>query len=532
MSASSVPETPGDTWKSDLLAGFLVFLLALPLSLGIAMASGFPPIAGVLTAIVGGVLVTWLGSAPLTIKGPAAGLIVITLGAVTELGGDDVALGYRRALAVGVLAAGVQVVMALAKAGKLGDFFPSNVVHGMLAAIGVIIVSKQIHITMGVNPHGKEPLELLAEVPESIFNANPEVFLIGALALLILFVMPHLPGRLKKIPAPLVVLALAIPLELYFHFGTEHEYQFNGEVYRVGPTFLVQLPGNVLDALTLPDFSQVFSPVSLKYVVMYALVGSVESLLSVKAVDQLDPAKRESDLNKDLLATGIGNLVCALIGGLPMISEIVRSSANINAGAKSRLANFFHGMFLLIFVVALPFVLTQIPLAALAGMLVYTGFRLASPREFSHMYKLGRDQLTIFLTTFVVTLATDLLIGVAVGIVVKLVMHLFNGAPAKNLFKADIVTRDVDDKTRRLEIRGAAVFSNFLGIKKHLEKAREEGKALILDLSEARLVDHTVLEKLHYLINEGRAIKLEGLEHHRRLSDHSLATRRQQRSAS
>ena len=532
MSESSAPDASRSTWQSDLLAGFLVFLLALPLSLGIAMASGFPPIAGVLTAIIGGVVVTWLGSAPLTIKGPAAGLLVITVGAVTELGGDDPVLGYRRALAVGVLAAGVQVVMALAKAGKLGDFFPSNVVHGMLAAIGVIIVSKQIHITMGVHPHGKEPLELLTEIPHSVANANPEVFLIGGLALLILFVMPLLPGRLKKIPAPLVVLALAIPLELYFHFGTEHEYEFAGKLYRVGPTFLVQLPGNILDAVTLPDFSQVFSGTSLKYVVMYALVGSVESLLSVKAVDQLDPAKRESDLNRDLLATGIGNLICAMIGGLPMISEIVRSSANINAGAKSRMANFFHGAFLLLFVVALPFVLTQIPLAALAGMLVYTGLRLASPREFKHMYEIGRDQLIIFLTTFGVTLATDLLIGVGVGILVKLGMHLLNGAPARNLFKAEVEVEDIDGETRRLKVRGAAVFSNFLGLKKYLEAAREEGKKLILDLSDARLVDHTVLEKLHYLINEGRPIELQGLDRHRQLSDHSLATRRQERAAS
>ncbi|HHH27703.1 MAG TPA: SulP family inorganic anion transporter [Polyangiaceae bacterium] len=517
------PKRVERSWKKDLLSGFLVFLIALPLSLGIAMASGFPPIAGVLTAIVGGMVVSFLGSAPLTIKGPAAGLIVITFGAVSELGGGDPILGYRRALAVGVAAAVLQVIMALLKAGKLGDMFPSSVVHGMLAAIGVIIVAKQIHLVMGVSPEAGEAFELLAEVPHSLARYEPEIFAIGLLSLIILIGTPLIPWKhAKKIPAPLLVLLTAVPLALIFDLGHRHHYLFLGEDHVVGPEFLVHLPGNILNAIVFPDFSQLATMASVKYIVMYSLVGTVESLLSVKAVDALDPNHYESDLNKDLLATGIGNLLVSLIGGLPMISEIVRSSANISAGAQSRLSNFFHGAFLLFFVAALPFVLQQIPLAALAAMLVYTGLRLGSPTEFVKTYRIGSEQLLIFVTTFVVTLATDLLIGVGTGIVLKVLIHLRNGAPLRSLFSADI-EEEIEGDTMILRVKGAAIFTNYLGLRARLDRARDKDQKVIIDFSNARLIDHTVREKIEHLVGEGRPITLEGLSEHTKLSEHDLS---------
>ncbi len=526
MSDKNAPTSTERSWKKDLLSGFLVFLIALPLSLGIAMASGFPPIAGVLTAIVGGMVVSFLGSAPLTIKGPAAGLIVITFGAVQDLGGGDPVLGYRRALAVGVVAAALQIVMALVKAGKLGDLFPSSVVHGMLAAIGVIIVSKQIHLVMGVTPEAGETFELLAAVPESLTHMEPEIFAIGILSLGILIGVPLLPWkRAKKIPAPLLVLLTAIPLALYFELGQEHHYFFMGEDHEVGPQFLVHLPGNLLSALVFPDFSAIATFASLKYVVMYSMVGTIESLLSVKAVDALDPAHHESDLNKDLFATGVGNLAVALIGGLPMISEIVRSSANISSGAQSRWSNFFHGSFLLFFVAALPFVLQQIPLAALAAMLVYTGLRLGSPTEFVKTYRIGSEQLLIFVTTFVVTLATDLLVGVAVGVVLKVLVHIKNGAPVRSLFSADI-EEEIEGGTMFLRVKGSAIFTNYLGLRARLDRAKERGLKVIIDFSNARLIDHTVREKIEHLVGEGRPIVMEGLDAHEKLSSHALAAMR------
>ena len=410
-------------------SGFLVFLIALPLCLGIASASGFPPVAGVLTAIVGGLISSWMGSAPLTIKGPAAGLIVIALGAVTELGMGDPLLGYQRALAVGVVASVIQVIFAVSRAGVFATIMPPAVVHGMLAAIGVIIIAKQAPVALGAVSHGGEPLEMLAHIPGYIMGANPVVAAVGALALGVLITL-NFASRfplIKKIPAPLVVLILTVPLAAAYHFSEAHEYTMFGGVHSIGPKNLVQLPGSLISAVTFPDFSMILSPVSIKYVVMFALVGSVESLLSVLAVDAMDPAKRASDLDKDLLAVGIGNLIVSTIGGLPMISEIVRSKANMDAGATSKLSNFFHGLFLLLFVALLPGLLQMIPMAALAAMLLFTGYRLASPRSFRHMWRMGWGHFAPFVVTFALTLGVDLLVGVAAGVVVSVGLRLARG---------------------------------------------------------------------------------------------------------
>ncbi|WNG34982.1 SulP family inorganic anion transporter [Archangium violaceum] len=518
-------------WKSDIVSGFLVFLIALPLCLGIAMASGFPPVAGILTAVIGGIVSSWLGSARLTIKGPAAGLIVIALGAVTELGGGDVQVGYRRALATLVVAAVIQILFAVLRTGALGDFFPSSVVHGMLAAIGVIICSKQVHTMLGVTPTAKEPLPLLAEIPHSVAKLNPEIALIGVVSLIILFGHSALAKKvtlLKRVPAPLLVLLFAVPMGLYFDLDHEHTFTFSRDVFTVGPKYLVNLPGNLLSAITFPDFSAIFSSTSIKYIVMFALVGSIESLLSAKAVDMLDPEKRRSNLDKDLFATGTGNLIAGLLGGLPMISEIVRSSANISYGAKSRLSNFFHGLFLLLFVAFAPMLIHRIPLAALAAMLIFTGVRLASPSEFVKTFRIGAEQLLIFTFTLGVTLATDLLVGVAAGIVLKVVVHLINRAPLAGLFRLDFEEHEADDRVV-LRVRNAAIFTNYLKLKKQLAR-HSEAQHVEVDLTHARLVDHTVMERLHELegefSREGRRLHIRGLEQHRSLSPHPLSARK------
>jgi len=250
---------------ADLRAGFLVFLIALPLCLGIAMASGFPPIAGVMTAIIGGVVVTFLGSARLTIKGPAAGLIVIALGAVQELGGGDPTAGYRRALAVGAVAAGVQIALALLNAASFGVAMSPSVVHGMLAAIGVIIISKQAHTLVGVAPTAKEPLQLLMEIPHSIAHANPEILFLGGVSLLILFGLPLIRSRWAKVlPAPIIVLLFAVPVSLWLDLDHSHSYAFLSHQFDIGPKFLVQLPGSLLQAVTFPDFSMVFMDLAIK----------------------------------------------------------------------------------------------------------------------------------------------------------------------------------------------------------------------------------------------------------------------------
>lgn len=513
---------------ADLKAGFLVFLIALPLCLGIAMASGFPPIAGVLTAIIGGMLVSFLGSARLTIKGPAAGLIVIAIGAVQELGQGDPWLGYRRALAVGVVAACVQIVLALFRAATIGVAMSPSVVHGMLAAIGVIIISKQAHVLVGVAPEAKEPLQLLAEVPQSIAHANPEILLLGGLSLLILFGWPLIRKQwAKALPAPIVVLAVTVPLSLWLDLDHSHAYQFLSHQFHVGPEFLVTLPGSIADAIVFPDFSVVFSGASVKYIVMFALVGTIESTLSVIAVDLMDPQKRPSNLNRDLLALSVGNLVSAFAGGLPMISEIVRSKANVDAGAQSRWANFFHGAFLLGFVALAPGLLSEIPLAALAAMLVYTGAKLASPRELVHINQIGPDQLLLFLTTLLVTLATDLLVGVAAGLVLKLILHRVRGATFRQLFRTQVERSD-DGVELRLTLHGAAAFTSLLSVRKHLANLDPRFTRVVIDVRDVAIVDHTFLSRVEELSTEWKNAKLQfvGIEALMPLSAHPHSTRR------
>lgn len=524
---ASNPRFSGFDLKADITSGFLVFLIALPLSLGIAMASGFPPIAGVMTAMIGGILGSLVGSARLTIKGPAAGLIVIVIGAVTELGAGDMEVGYHRAIAVGVVAGAIQIGLALARLGFVGALMPPAVVHGMLAAIGVIIISKQAHVLMGVTPVAKGPLPLLAEIPESLGRLNPEVFLIGALALLILFGMPRLGIKaLKKVPAPLLVLLMSVPLGMYYHFEISHSYEFVGHMYEVGPKLLVQLPANLAAAVAMPDFSVITSGTSIKYIIMFTLVGSVESVLSATAVDSLDPAKRASNLDRDLLAIGIGNTLAAAIGGLPMISEIVRSKANIDAGATSPFSNFFHGIFLLVFVALLPGVLQRIPLAALAAMLVFTGTRLASPNEFKHAWKVGPDQLFVFCSTLLVTLATDLLIGVGVGLVLEVAVHVMHGARLGQLFRAEF--QEVrEGETLELYVKGCAAFTNLRGLAKRLDALDDSVTRVVIDFGGAQLVDHTVQERLRRIADEwpNRTLAMRGLEAHQAASTHSCAAR-------
>jgi MFS superfamily sulfate permease-like transporter len=525
--------------RYDLLSGFLVFLIALPLCLGISLASGYPAIAGIFTAIIGGLMAPLLSNSELTIKGPAAGLIVIAIGCITEFkelnGGDD-NLAYHLALGVGVAAGVCQILFGLFRTGILGEFFPTSAVHGMLAAIGIIIASKQIHTVLGVTPKAKTPFPLIAEIPHSIREMNPEIALIGFVSLFILFGLLFIKNKwIKMIPGPMLVLLVAVPLEMYFDLEDAHVYEFAHHTYNIGPQFLVNLPANMFSAITRPDFSGLATMVGLKYVVMFALVGTLESLLSAKAIDLLDPWQRKTNLNRDILAIGAANTLAAFIGGLPMISEIVRSKANIDNGGRTRFANMFHGLFLLTFVALVPGLIHRIPLAALGAMLVYTGFRLASPKEFWHMYKIGREQLIVFTVTVVATLATGLLEGIAIGIATKFAIHLINGVPLRSLFTQPVVVEEIDDRTVGVAVTDAAVFSSWIPFKIRLEKL-DASKNIELDLSRAQLVDHTVMEKLHDLQRDferqQRKLVLKGLDRHRPLSDHPLAARKQVKGAS
>lgn len=506
-------------WKSDAMSGFLVFLLALPLSLGIAKASEFPASMGVLTAMVGGLFVAFFAGSPLTIKGPAAGLITVCAGAVIDFGGG--VEGWHMACGAIVVMAGIQFLLGVLKVGSLSDFFPHSAVHGMLAAIGILIFAKQFPVLLGVDSSltkGLTPIELYTHIPQFIAHANPTIAVLGILCLVIIFTLPMIKvSWIRKVPAPMVVLLVAIPLGMYDHLKTEN------------PNALVKI-GNFWDVISInASFSAIDTFIFWKYVFMFLFVNSLESLLTVKAIDGLDPFKRKSDYNKDLRGLSLGNGLSALLGGLPMISEVARSSANVNFGGRTRWSNFFHGLFLFVAMLLLIPVIEMIPNAALAAMLISVAYRLASPKEFIGTYKIGPEQLVIFLVTIIVTVAEDLLLGVAAGIAVKFIFHIINGAPLGSLFNAKYLLTE-NEEGYVVRVKGSATFSNFLGYKK-LMSTFKPGKQILFNFSEAKLVDHSFMEQLHHFEEDyehatGGKVTWNGLEKFSPYSNHPLAARR------
>jgi MFS superfamily sulfate permease-like transporter len=517
-------------WKDDLLSGFMVSLIALPLCLGIALASGVPPMAGLIAAIVGGLFMSRITGSNVTISGPAAGLIVVTLGAVDSLGNGDPLAGYKYALAAIVVAGVIQTIFGMLKVGKLGDFFPSAAVHGMLAAIGVIIIVKQLFVALGTEPSkgGHGLFDVMGQIPDAILNMNPEIALIAMTSFFILAVHPHIKFKLiRMIPAPMWVVVFAIPFSHLFDLFHEHQYNLVGRSYELGPKYLVHLPESFIEGIVFPDFGMSMTGVFWIAVISICLVSSIESLLSATAVDTLDPYKRKSDLNRDLAAMGGGSSLSGLIGGLPMISEIVRSSANITNGAKTQWANFFHGGFLLVFLLFGKPIIEQIPLAALAAMLIHVGFKLAAPSEFKHVWEIGKAQLLIFSITLITVLATDLIIGIAAGILTKLFIHIIYGAPLKYLFRTKF---DYEENEREgiIHIEYAAIFSNYLSLKSEIEKHANK-QHLILDFQKVNLLDHSFREHIHDLQNdwdkEGRHLEFINKEHLIAVSKHPLAAK-------
>lgn len=505
--------------SNDSISGFIVFLLALPLSLGIAKASEFPPLMGLITAIIGGIVVSFISGSPLTIKGPAAGLIVIVVGAVNEFGGGE--LGWHLALGAMVVASVIQILFGVFKLGKLVDFFPLSAVHGMLAAIGIIIIIKQIPVLLDIDPiltKGKSIIELFTLLPSFLQHLDPKASLIGVISLWIMISwnQSNIP-YLSKIPAPLVVLLIAVPAEIMLDF--QH----------TEPTYALVHIGNLIDNIHLNVSFEGIKHIGIfsKYVIMFALVGTLESLLTVKAIDMMDPYKRKSNPNKDLIAVGIGNTIAAFLGGLPMISEVARSSANVNNGAKTRWANFFHGLFILIFVLLATKWIELIPNTALAAMLITVGIKLAHPREFIHIFKIGKEQLAIFIVTIIFTLVEDLLIGIAAGMLLKVIFHLYHGAPLKSIFKAPAIV-SFNENEYILEIEESAIFTNFLGIKSRLEAIPKNMK-VTLDFSKTKVIDHTVMDNINLFktkyTEEGGSVEIIGLEKHRSLSSHPLSTK-------
>lgn len=483
------------TLAKDIPAGLVVFLVALPLCLGISLASGAPLLSGVITGIVGGVLVSWLSGSQLSVSGPAAGLTAIIVAALSTLG------SFEAVLTATVLAGILQLVLGFAKAGIIGMYFPSSVIRGMLAAIGLILILKQIPHFLGADSDYFEDLNFLQFNGENTFSAigsawrsiQPGSAIIGAVSLLILLAWDSkLVRRLsfvRMVPGALVVVLLSILMNKVIGI-TAPSLQVQFE-------HLVKLPtinsfGDLVNELTFPDWS--FLTKGSTYVVAFTIgiVASLETLLSVEAVDKLDPHKRHTPQNRELLAQGTGNIISGLIGGLPLTAVIVRSSANIGAGGQTKVSAFFHGLLLLASLLFLAGFLNQIPLSALAAVLLMVGYKLTKPALYSSQWRLGWPQFLPFVVTVVAILFTDLLKGVCIGLAVGIFYIL-----KANLESAYFFHREPSQEPNTLHIKLSehVSFLNKASIVTTLDKIAP-GTHVILDGSESEYIDYDVLEAI------------------------------------
>lgn len=498
-----------ENWKNDLIAAVSVALIALPLSLGIALAAGAPAMSGIFSAIVGGIVTTFYRGGHISVNGPAKGVIgVILLGIVLMDDGTGQAFNY--VLAAVVISGAIQMLLGILKLGRLADIFHSTVIHGILAAIGIIIIAKQIHVAMGTNSDSPSIIQNLIDAVVFLPDANPFVLVIALAGLFLLIFHSKTNYRFFHLfPAPMWVIALSIPFVYVFNFFEQQTLPFFGKSFEVGPQLLLDIPDTITDSIMHPNFSKINTIEFWTTVFSILIITSIESLAIAKAVDKIDPYKRKTDLNKDLTGIGISTVAAGLIGGLPIIAVIIRSTVNIHNGAKTKWSNMYQGLLLLVFIVVLSPIMRQVPLCAFAILLVYTGFKLASPAVFKQAYKQGTEQLIFFVGTMILTLYTNLLVGLLGGLSLTLITHMLLARVSvsqffKMVYKSRTKLIQRPDGSFDLKIRGIA---NFLGILKidTLVAQIPSGADVNIDLSETRLVGITYMDFLVEFLKTQRA---------------------------
>ena len=519
--------------RSNVFAGFVVSLIAMPLALGLAIASGFPPIAGIIASVVGGVMVAVLGGSYVTITGPGNGLVVVLLGAVTVLGEGDMQAGYLYALAAVILSGVLLLLFGFLRFGSLSDFFPATAIQGMLSAIGITILLKQLYVMFGDLETKGAAFELLLGVPkliQSLFTDGSTgqwyAAGIGVVSLLIMVFYSKIRNRFfHLVPAPMWVVLLALGFDAYFSLV--------GGGNPISKSLLISLPENLLGGVPTPNFSKLNQPAFWGVVISITLISSIESLLSIKAVDKLDPQKRRSNTNKDMKALGLATIVSGFLGGMNVVTVIARSSVNVNNQASNRSANFFHAAFLFVMVLVFQDQLRRIPLTSLAAILVYTGYKLAAPAIFVRMYQVGKEQLLVFLTTLISTLLTDLITGVLIGLLATFVVHvLLNKAFwlfSLNLLKPNVLMyKENETQNYYVGIIHFCTFLNFYKLKSKLDKIPQDERAVV-DFSLCSFVDHTVQESLQnyeeLFEQKGGGLEIIGLDIHETDSSHPFAVR-------
>ncbi len=522
-----------ENWQSDLIAAVSVALIALPLSIGIALAAGAPAMSGIFSAIVGGVVTTLYRGGHISVNGPAKGVIAVILLGISLMD-DGTGQAFNYVLAAVVVSGAIQVILGLLKLGGLANIFHSSVIHGILAAIGIIIFAKQIHVTLGTYSKSPSIVQNLIDSVLYLPQANPFVVIISLVGLLLLFFHSKISYRLFHIlPTPMWVIAFSIPFAYAFNFFTQHELSFFGKAFDVGPKLLLDMPDNIMDSLLHPNFGKIDTIEFWTTTFSILMITSIESLAIAKAIDKIDPYKRKTDLNKDLMGIGLSTMVAGAIGGLPIIAVIIRSTVNVHNGAKTKWSNMYQGLLLLLFILILSPLMKQVPLCAFAILLVYAGFKLASPAVFKQVYSHGVEQLIFFVGTMVLTLYTNLLIGLFGGLALALVSHMLLARVSiprffKMIFDSGSNLVMKPDGSYDLKIRGIA---NFLGIIKinNLVAQIPGGSNATIDFSETRLVGTTVLEDLYDFQknhqNTGGSIKIKGLDKHISSTDHKLATK-------
>ena len=487
--------------KTDILSGMVVSLVALPLCLGIALASGAPLFAGIISGVIGGILVGILSGSQLSVTGPAAGLTAIILAAITSFG------DYKVFLLSVVLAGILQILLGIAKAGTISNYFPSNVIEGMLTAIGIIIIMKQLPHAVGYDIDNEgdiffiekgEGHNTFSSVIDAINHSQMGAMIIClvSLAILIAFTKIEFLKQLKVVPGALIAVIVGVALNEVF--------KNVAPALVIGQEHLVNLPvptsfDAFLGQFTFPDFAAITNPKVWITAATIAVVASIETLLCIEASDKIDPLKRFSDTNRELLAQGCGNILSGLIGGLPMTSVIVRTSANINSGGRTKIATIAHGLFLLLAVVSIPFVLNKIPLACLAAILLMIGYKLASPTVFKHMWANGRYQFVPFIITVLAVVFTDLLKGVAIGLVVSVFYILRANLKLAYFFDSQDLK---EGGAVNLILPQEVSFLNKAAIKARLNEL-PQNSTIVIDATDSFYIDHDVIELLKDFLKIG-----------------------------
>jgi MFS superfamily sulfate permease-like transporter len=474
-------------FKHDLPAGLSVFLVALPLCLGIALASGAPLYAGILSGIIGGVMVSLISGSPLAVSGPGAGLTSLVAASIISLG------DYKLFLLAVMIAGVFQLLLGLFKLGAIANYFPSSVIKGMLAAIGIILVSKQIPLALGYDKPDFWTSGFIQLFSADNFLGNIENFnhhitrgaiLITVISLAVLIILQQpFAKKLKVIPAPLLVVVLGVIVNILF---TNIASDFS-----LKQTQLVNISSNIFENISFPDFSKIFSTTEIwKDGILIGLLATLETLLCIEAIDKLDKRNRITPVNRELIAQGIGNMTCGLLGAIPMTAVVVRGAANVDAGGRTKLSAFTHGLFLLLAVMMVPFLLNKIPYASLAAILLITGYNLTKPKLYRNMWSLGRKQFIPFVITVVVILSTDLLLGVSIGLLISIYYIV------QSNFKIEYKitqTRHLGIETQCIKLNHNVTFLNKVKLRKTLDEVPEY-TILTIDGSESRLIDYDILE--------------------------------------